>query len=185
MDSMLEQFFASAVRYIQNHSGIDAAPYFDDIPENYIVPSLYFPVPRTSSKKVTFQTYLTTIYMETQFMASTDWLAQGVASNVRDCLILDDCCISIMNKDGTLTGGAFRISELDTRRVSDGIVQLTFQIRNYFSKEKDPANKANKINISGLIKPDPIYQAWYKATEEQRKDEEVQKECLQKVLESL
>lgn len=185
MDIMLEQCLASMVRYIQNHSGIEAAPYFDDIPENYIVPSLYFPVPRTSSKKVTFQTYLTKVYMETQFMASTDWLAQREAENVRDDLILDNCCVDIMNKDGTLAGWACRISEPETSRVSAGIVRLSFQIMNYFSKEEEISDKINKINISARFKPDLMYQVWLRATEKQRKEEEVQKVCLEKILQNL
>lgn len=185
MDITIEQCLASAVRYIQNHANIEAAPYFDDIPEDYIVPSLYFPVPRTSSKKVTFQTYLTTLYMETQFMASTNWLAYSYASAVRDCITFDDGVMDIMKKDGTLSGKKIRVENVTVNPVDTGIAKLSFELKNYFSKDSGEKTKANKISISGLIKPDALYQAWFEATEEQRKDEEVQKECLQKALENL
>ena len=74
MEITLEQTLASAVRYIQNRAATKQAPYFDDIPESFTVPALYFPVPQTASKKVTFSTYLTTIRTEAWFVASTDWL---------------------------------------------------------------------------------------------------------------
>ena len=45
----LEQSFASVVRYIQNKADNNAALYFDDLPEAFAVPSLYFPVPRTDT----------------------------------------------------------------------------------------------------------------------------------------
>ena len=61
----LEQSFASVVRYIQNKADNNAALYFDDLPEAFAVPSLYFPVPRTDTRKVTFSTYLTTLYLDT------------------------------------------------------------------------------------------------------------------------
>ena len=38
----LEQSFASVVRYIQNKADNNAALYFDDLPEAFAVPSLYF-----------------------------------------------------------------------------------------------------------------------------------------------
>lgn len=181
----LEQYLASAVRYIQNRAETKQAPYFDDVPKDFAVPSLYFPVPQTRSKKVTFQTYLTTIRVEAWFFAATDWEAYADAANVRDCLLLDDCRIDVMEKDGTLTGKIFRVTEPEIREIDTGIVKLSFEIRHYFSAGKESGEKANKYNFTGLIKPDALYQAWYAATEEQRKDEEVQKECLQKALENL
>lgn len=185
MEITLEQTLASAVRYIQNRAATKQAPYFDDIPESFTVPALYFPVPQTASKKVTFSTYLTTIRTEAWFMASTDWLAYADAANVRDCILMDDCKIDIMEKDGTLTGKAIRVTEPSVREVDTGIVKLVFDIKNYFTAEREAGTTANKYHFSGLIKPDALYQAWYAATEEQRKDEEVQKECLEKALESL
>ena len=71
----LEQSIASVVRYIQNKADNNATLYFDDLPEAFAVPSLYFPVPRTDTQKVTFDTYLTTLYLDTWFMEATDWQA--------------------------------------------------------------------------------------------------------------
>jgi hypothetical protein len=185
MDIKLEQCLASAVRYIQNHVSIDAAPYFDEIPEEYVIPSLYFPIPRAVSRKVTLQTYLTTIYMEVHFMAATDWMAYSYAGNVRDSILLDDEAMDIMKKDGTLSGKKIRVENVAVYPLETRIAKLSFELKNYFSLDAGETAKANEVHISGLLMPDAFYAAWYKATEEQRKDEEVQKKCLQKALESL
>lgn len=184
INMMLEQCLGSAVRYIQDNAGEYEALYFDDLPENFMVPSIYFPVPKTSSRKVTFQTYLTTIYMEAWFMASADWIAYANASNVRDCLVLNDCAFNIVEKDGKALGKGIRVDNIEVDPIGTGVVKLSFAIKDYFSKEKNEL-KANNISFSGPVKAYELLGAWYSATEEQRKIEEVQKECLEKALKYL
>jgi hypothetical protein len=185
MDIRLDQMFASVVRYIQNRANNDSKIYFDKQTKAYAVPSIYFPIPTTESKKETLQTYLTTIYMDSFFAASTDWLAYADAANVRDCILMDDCAIDIMEKDGKPTGKTIRLSSPSITPWEDGIVKLSVGIKNYFSKEIVGQNKANKFSFSGFIKPDALYEAWYMAIEELRKEEEAEKECLQKTLTKL
>lgn len=181
----LEQALASAVRYVQNRADNDAALYFDEIPEDYRVPSVYFPVPMTDSRRVSFNTFLNTLKVEAWFMASSDWLAYADAARVRDCLMMDGCRIDLMQKDGQITGKALQATDPTTAKVERGIVRLTFGIRNYFSKENEEGKKASDYHFNGLVKPDALYEAWISATEKQRKEEEAEKKCLKKALENL
>ncbi len=183
--SKLQVCLASAVRYIQNHAGIDAAPYFDELPENFVVPSMYFPVPRTESRKATLSSWRTDITMECWFAASTEWEAFGYADYVRDCILADGCAIDIMNRDGTLSGSKVRVSEPNVRKQENRIVRMSFIIRDYFEMAREKGSLAVKYYISGLIPAGALYDAWYAATEEQRKEEEEQKECLKKAMENL
>ena len=180
----LEQSFASAVLYIQNHSGIDTAPYFDEEPEAFIVPSMYFPVPWTRSKKVTLSTYRSTLIFNCHFMASTDWEAYQTAVNVRDSILLDSCCIPLMNEDGTVSKSSLRIAEPEVKRIERGIVQLSFELQHYFTPTKT-STRIENFFYEGLIKIDSVYEAWYAATEELRKEQEVQRKCLEKAMENL
>lgn len=166
----LEQSLASAVRYIQNHSKIETAPYFDEEPEQYKVPSLYFPVPWTQSKKVTLSTYRSTLIFQCQFMASTDWEAYQTAVNVRDCMLLDGCGIPLMNKDGTLSNSFVRIVNPEVKKIERGIVQLSFELMHYFTPTNPLGQKVENFIFDGIVKPDRLYEAWYEATEEQRKE---------------
>lgn len=128
----LEQSFASVVRYIQNKADNKAALYFDDLPEAFAVPSLYFPVPRTDTKKVTFSTYLTTLYLDTWFMEATDWQAYADAATVRDSLMMDECKVNLMKKDGTLDDKYIRLTDPSTSPVDTGIVKMTCAIKHYY-----------------------------------------------------
>lgn len=186
MDTLrLEQSLASAVRYIQNRSGIETAPYFDEEPEAYMVPSLYFPVPWTRSKKVTLSTYRSSLIINCQFMASTDWEAYQTAVNVRDCILLDGCCIPLMKKDGTLEKTSVRIVDPEVKRIERGIVQLSFELQHYFTPTRPSGPLIENFIIDGIIKPDSLYEAWYAATEELRKEQEVQRKCLETAMENL
>lgn len=185
--SGLQQCLASAVRYIQEHSraGITAAPYFDELPENFIVPSIYFPVPRTESRRATLSAWRTDIHMECWFAAATDWEAFRYADRVRDSILADGCAIDIMGRDGAPSGEKFRVTEPGVRKEESRIVRLAFAIREYFSFVPEASAAANDMHFSGLIKPDAAYEAWLAATQELRKKQEVQKECLEKALEEL
>lgn len=181
---LLEQALGSAVRYVQSKAKAKVL-YFDDIPENFVTPSIYFQVPRSNSQKVTFTTYKTTLHFVAWFLYPGDWDAEIAAAGVRDCLLLDDCVIDRMNKDGTIAGKGFRVTPPVTTPIDTGIMELSFDILSYFSKEKEQAEAVNKIVFRGLTPQSATYKAWRNATEEQRKEEEVQKECLEKTIQNL
>lgn len=155
--SGLQACLASCVKYIQDHSQIIAPPYFDEIPENFYVPSIYFPVPITESRKATLSTWRTDIHMECWFAAPTDWEAFAYADAVRDCILSDGCAIDILNQDGTKSGSRVRITEPSIRKQEDRIVRMAFTIRDYFSIDEDDNIPATNIYVS-----------WYEATAGQR-----------------
>lgn len=170
MDFNLEQVLASAVRYIQERTEKGTALYFDEIPESFYVPSVYFPVPRTQSQKVTLNTYLTTIYFEAWFMASENWIAAEAAAMVRDDILLGDCGIDSVSKDGTFDKKKFRVTDVETIPLEKGIVKLQFEIQHYFSREEIETVCNKKIRISFSAKSSPVYEAWKNATGEFRKE---------------
>lgn len=184
MEITLEQVLGSAVRYIKDRSEEGTDLYFDDLPENFMVPSIYFPVPRTTSRKVTLDSYLTTIRMEAWFMASKDWMAYNAAAGIRDSILLDGMCIGIVSEKGTKAEKAFPVTNPEISRIDTGMVRLSFSAQHYFSAEPEPVIKTEKIVLSGIGKKS-FYQTWREATKTQREQEEVQKECLQKALKSL
>lgn len=157
MDVTLEQSLASAVRYIQEHDIDGARNYFDEVPESFYVPSRYFPVPNTSSRKVSLSAYCTEITMEVWFMDRTDWEANARATAIRNQIILNRCRLPIVNSDGSYTGEKLRVKEPELRKIDEGIVRATILIQDYFRVEDDALEKVQEY----------IYN-WRKATEKYR-----------------
>lgn len=180
--SNLGQSLASAVSYIQNHSSIEALLYFDEIPEEFVVPSIYFPVPRVICKKVTLASFCFTVMVNCQFMAVDQWEAYQYAADVRDHLLVDHCAIPILKKDGLPEGNYMRITEPEIRNIDHRSVQLSFDLKQYVSFEKTEEVKAKDIIFAGIVKKEELKDVWMAATKEQRLEQEVQQACLQKAM---
>ena len=133
MEFTLEQAFASMVRYVQGKAGSDDKLYLDELPEDFVVPSIYFPVPITESRQVTFDTWLTEIYVDIWFMGATDWAANSDAVQVRNALLRDRCVIDIISSSGEPTGRKFRVTEPRLQKKSENCVSVSLRVRNYVS----------------------------------------------------
>ena len=161
MDIVLEQAFASIIRYVQDHASAEKL-YFDELPENFAVPSIYFPVPTTESTKATFETWMTEIYVDVWFMGATDWLANAGACAVRDSLLHDECCIGIINEDGTVSGDKLRLAPPRTMKLSERCVQLTLRLRHYHSFDRQET-ALEHVHINGPVSQDVVNDAWRQA----------------------
>ena len=131
MDVSLERSLAAVVRFVQDNSEEGTQLYFDEIPENFYVPSVYFQVPYSAGKKATLSSYCTTMTMNIWFMAHLDWEAQVAAARMRDEIMLNDCLVPIMDEVGKETGKALRVTPPTTRKVDEGIVQLSLSLDVY------------------------------------------------------
>ena len=80
MNVNLEQSLAAVVRFIQDNSEEGTQLYFDEIPENFYVPSVYFQIPYSAGRKATLSSYCTTMTMNRrQFLKNMGIGAAGAA----------------------------------------------------------------------------------------------------------
>ena len=151
MGITLEQAFASIIRYVQGTVGTGSKLYLDELPENFQVPSVYFPVPTTESRQATFDTWLTEIYVDVWFMGGNDWDANSMAVTVRDGLLRNRCLIDIVSNDGTATGRKFRLTEPRIRKLSEQCVSLSTRIRNYVSFQDNDIDRVMEFSFKGAF----------------------------------
>ena len=147
MEITLEQSLAAAVRYIQDNSETNTKLYFDEIPEDFYVPSVYFQVPTTSGRKATLRSYCTTITLNCWFMEAQDWDAYAKAADMRDLIMLNNCIVPLYDLDGNRTGKGIRTGVPDTRKIDDGTVQLSLSFDIYFRPEEEH-QKMQKLYIA-------------------------------------
>ena len=154
MNITLEQSLASAVRYILDNDVEGTKAYFDEIPEKFYVPSVYFPVPYVEGQKATLRTFRNTFTFDAWVMAATDWDAEARAASLRDAIMLDDMAIPIMDEYGQETGKALKTQEPTQRRVDEGIVCVSIPDTDYFYRGEEHT------------KADSVVFAWNKVKEE-------------------
>lgn len=182
--SIFEQVLASAVKYVQENCKEELNFYFDEIPENFLVPALYFPVPQVISKKVTLASYASTLFLEVWFLAKEEWKAYSYARNVQESILQAECMLPIVKKDGTKEDWSLRVTEPEVQKIDQRTIQLSFALKNYFSFGKEEG-KAENILWEGVLRQEEVSKVWEEATKQQRKKEEVQKKCLQRAITTL
>lgn len=157
MDISLEQSLAAVIRFIQDNSEEGTKLYFEDISEDFYVPSVYFQIPYTTGRKATLSSYCTTMTMNIWIMERSDWEAQTKAAGMRDGIMLNNCLIPIMDEEGKATGKSLRVTPPTTRKIDDGIVELSISFDVYFQPEVQ------------TTKMQKFYIAWSKAIQKTNK----------------
>lgn len=137
MDITLEQDLASAIRFIQDNAAEGTEYYFGEIPEDYKVPSIYFQTPFTFGSKATLRSYKTKVTLNVWFMDRTTWDAQKNATDMMEDIMLSDCVFPIVDLDGNKLKTGLRVSDLETKRIENEIIQLSFSFNSYFYPKKD------------------------------------------------
>lgn len=123
---MLEQEIASIIKYVLNKAG-SPSPYYDEVPEGFLVPAVYFPTPEISSKGDTLSTYaLSYVWFIKLFHKDTP-SAHMLGVNVLTALQSGHCRIPLITNDGTETARAFRLKDPSMKAIdgANGVVQLT------------------------------------------------------------
>lgn len=132
MDILMNQTFASVVRYIQQIKP-DCRLYFTDLPEKMMIPCIYFPTPNVEAKKIALNKYQITTDIECQCFAMSDWLAMDMARSITLAILTNDCIIPIVDSMGKDTGKKIKISSPEYEPQEENVYQITFQMREYIS----------------------------------------------------
>lgn len=110
--------------------------YAKEVPENFAVPSLYFPTPFTFDSNDTNQTFLKTYSLSVKLFHTDAQQAFAEAERIADTVRRKRMVIPLINPDGGATGRFMRISRIE-ERVTDGVgsIVLTWDGRYHYAQE--------------------------------------------------
>jgi len=122
---MLEQEIASIIKYTLEKAG-NPSPYYDEVPEGFLVPAVYFPVPEISSRGDTFASYAFSYTWFIKFFHIDTPTAHAIGVGVLTALQRDRNLIPLIGDDGEKIGKNFRIKDPSYKKVdsASGVVQL-------------------------------------------------------------
>lgn len=148
MKISIEQELASIVRFVEESTG-GIEKIFERIPEDFPIPSVFFPVPELSARKVSMQTMRTTLTWYVKFFASNDMGAYTLASTVESLILYRNCQLPMYTESGELEEKTIPVSAPEVIRVDYGVYQIKISCERYTSIYRENGADINRINIDG------------------------------------
>ena len=150
----MEQELASIFKFV-----LDAAdnptPYYHNIPQDFVVPSAYFPVPEIATSGETFLTYAAEYDWYIKFFHSSDQDAYAMALKALTALKESRNLVPLLSISGEVLNEFVRIKDPELRMIADNTAQLSIRFvsrRPYSQPERHPST-GYIANVE--IKPDP------------------------------
>ena len=149
----MDQYVGSAIRYITDYADEGTAVYFGDVPENFKVPSIYFPASRTVTRKTGLGgVFTSTIHFECVFYGADSWTAHAAADRVRNAMRKDRCIIPCIEEDGTESGYGIHTSMPEIDVTGKGEVQMLFDIDHMVEEVPDNGPVITQVNTTTASK---------------------------------
>lgn len=122
---MLEQEIASIMKFTLEKAG-NPSPYYYKVPEGFLIPSVYFPVPEVTTRGDTFRTYALEYTWFIKFFGFDEARAQALAFTVLTAIKTGRNRIPLIGTDGKPTGQGFRLKDPTLKRLdgTPGVAQL-------------------------------------------------------------
>jgi hypothetical protein len=126
--------------------------YFGRLPENFKVPSLYFPVPQEDDAGDTTQTYRITYRLYIKSFHLDDQKAYDVAKAIADKVRASRNIVPLVDVSGALTGDFLRIKRCNIKPLSEdmifGVSQLFLEWDSRYKYDRPTYEKMGKLFLT-------------------------------------
>ncbi len=125
--------------------------YTKEVPENFVVPSLYFPTPFTFDGNDTTSTFMKTYNLVVKLFHVDAQQANYEAERIADAVRKKRMIIPLIEQDGTPTGDYLRISRVETRIV-DGTAHITVNWDSRYHYEREVSTLLEHFEFNNGVK---------------------------------
>lgn len=126
--------------------------YIDTVPQDFIIPSMYFPKPLTDGGVDSFSSYTNDYQMFVKIFEKDSIKAYEKAESIMEYIKKARYIIPIYNPDGTKSNNFLRIDRLNSRELESGVrqsgvrqIEVRWRSRRRFVNES--VDKINKVNL--------------------------------------
>lgn len=144
----LEKEAASIAEFVTKAAG-KVKPYYCNIPENFAVPSVYFPKPDVTSGNDTFSTYSAEYTIFINFFHSSTELAYELALPVLHKINAARRLIPLINETGENTGKYVRIKNVELKKVDECAYQMQIDWTCRLPYDRDEAQLVQNFYLNG------------------------------------
>lgn len=140
---MLEHEIAAIYYLIA--SVVNATHYFEEIPEDMLIPCVFYPTPEPSGMGYSLSTYVTEFVIYVMFMDSTTMGAYEMASRALQAMMKQKNKIQLVNDQGNVSGKNFRINYPVVKKIDSCVYQIEISWKRYTSYNQEIATSAKEI----------------------------------------
>lgn len=123
---MLEQEIASVMNFLIEATG-RPKPYYRNVPEGFVVPSIFFPIPELTSSGDTMRTYKTEYSWYVKFFGKYDEDAYALGLAALNAIKSKRNLVPLIDETGSELDEGIRISDPTLRPLDDGATQLAIR----------------------------------------------------------
>ena len=133
---------SSIIRYVLDKSGVSDA-YFDELPDGYAMPAVYFLPPKIKSSRETLTTYRLRHAWEIKFYHQGNRQAFKMASDVQNALESGRLLIPITDEQGKATDESLRLrkTKIKNSKKEKGAVRLKLKWDSHYKFADQEAEK--------------------------------------------
>lgn len=119
----LEQEIASIIHFILDATD-GLTPYYQQVPDSFIVPAVYFPQPVFTARGETFLTYALEYDWFVKFFASTNGEAQAHAATALNAVCAARLLVPLIDEQGEAIGRGVRLKDPELSKADDNAYQI-------------------------------------------------------------
>ena len=142
---MLDPEIASIIKCFNDVNKVKV--YIDTVPQNFIIPSMYFPKPITDGGVDSFSSYTNDYQMFVKIFEKDSIKAYEKAESIMEYIKKARYIISIYNPDGTKSNNFLRIDRLNSREIESRVRQIGVRWRSRRRFVNESVDKIDKVNL--------------------------------------
>lgn len=150
---MLEQELASIIKYTLDIAD-NPAPYYYQVPQHFIVPAVYFPVPEITSGGETFLSYNLDYAWYIKFFHKSSQLAFALGFKVLTALKSGRNLVPLITPSGERAAGGVRLYDPKLKALNEGAAQLALSWRSRRPYNAEVAQKMQHYKVENWVKPE-------------------------------
>lgn len=148
---MLQDEIGSIMKFCYGKNPVKV--YADRIPQNMVIPSMYFPAPIVVSSGDTTTTYRNSYQLFVKIFAASSQQAHTTAHYIAEGIRQRRCIIPVIALDGTYTGKYMRLkTDIQTKELDDGVAQLALKWDSRYAYARDVVDYMEKLVQNQLLK---------------------------------
>lgn len=144
---MLEQEIAALVHFMKL---LGVQHYFEELPEGFATPSVYFPPPEVDGNQFSLSTYENLFTVFIKVFDRTSMESYNLASKIVKSIQSRRKRIPLYDENGKLTGKNFRIIKLNARNIDTGVTQIQISWKTHDAYNEETYTKASRFFYDGL-----------------------------------